>query len=365
MKKPNEPIEEIVWTGASDRAVQPPSTPPEPPEAEEGPAEPPPPAPYVPPPAVYVPPPPPPASYVPAMPAAEVPPPPAMPLMPPMPPMPVTPPVPPKAPPPSVATPANKSRALAETVVASFLDRLTAEAERRGGSLSVRDIQALSHEFEKKTEALQVVFEKSFEDYVRARERSVWDQKREFPFDRQIIGLFSHLFPGPGGTTLEGGALSRRMVPAFLVTMNLMLGHDVVEDYQNRCRKIVEVLKKEHGEAFSWQNVDDSRKVNEVVLDAVIGMANHFEAAEKRSGWFLHAINDHLGPPNVESEGKEAANWQLTDESFPHFMGALFSVVREGMSTETGRLRITMRHGGDTTAVLFDILKRLDDLGLA
>ena len=264
----------------------------------------------------------------------------------------------------SIATPANKSRALAETVVASFLDRLTAEAERKGGSLTVRDIQGLNHEFEKKTAALQVVFEKSFEDYVRARERAVWDQKREFPFDRQIIGLFSHLFPGPGGATLKGGALSRRMVPAFIVTMNLMLGHDVIEDFQNRCRGIVEDLKKERGDAFTWQDVDDSRKVNEVVLDAVVGMANHFEAAEKRSGWFLQAINDHLGPPNVQNEGAEATAWQLTEDGFSNFMAALFSIVREAMGSETGRLRITKRHGGDTTATVYDILKRLDELGL-
>ena len=335
MKKPNEPIEEIVWTGASDRAFQPPTDIPQPPPAA---AEPPPPPPS---PArrarkVRI-------RAVPKIQTKSAPPPPSS---------------------PSIATPANKSRALAETVVASFLDRLTAEAERKGGSLTVRDIQALNHEFEKKTEALQVVFEKSFEDYVRARERAVWDQKREFPFDRQIIGLFSHLFPGPGGANLAGGALSRRMVPAFLVTMNLMLGHDVVEEFQNRCRAIVEGLKKKRGDAFTWQDVDDSRDVNEVVLDAVIGMANHFEAAEKRSGWFLHAINNHLGPPNIQSEGEEATTWQLTEDGFPHFMAALFSVVREAMKTETGRLRITKRHGGDATAMVFDILKRLDELGL-
>ncbi len=312
MKKPNEPIEEVVWTGVSGRTFQPPAGGPEPPAAPKQAAAP-----------------------------------------------------PAKMPPPPVASPARKSRALAETVVASFLDRLTAEAERRGGSLTVRDIQSLSQEFEKKTEALQVVFEKSFEEYVRVRERAVWDQKREFPFDRQIVGRFAHLFPTPGsGRDLKGGALSRRMVPGFLVAMNLMLGSDVIEDYQNRCRKIVEGLKKERGKAFTWEDVDGSREVNEIILDAVIGMASHFEAAEKRSDWFLRLINDHLGPPNVEDEGEEATTWQLTEADFPHFLGALFSIVRQAMSTETGRLRITKRHGGETTAVLFDILKRLDELGL-
>ena len=326
MKRPSEPIEEIVWTGTSDRQVQ-------------GQAESDEPMPTSPPPD--------PRPATPRPPAATA-----------QPPAPA--PAPPAA---AAATPANQSRALAETVVASFLDRLTAEAARKGGSLTVQDIQGLNKEFEKKTQALQAVFEKSFEEYVRARERAVWDQKRDFPFDRQLVDRFAHLFPARGDPSLKDGAVSRRVLPGFFVALNLMLGADLIESYQERCRAIVARLKEQRGDAFSWEDVDNDKEVNGIVLDTVIGIANHFEAAEKRSGWFLGMINDHLGPPNP-GEGEEAATWQLTERDFARFLSALFSVARETMTTESGRLTITKRHGADTCAMLFDILKRLDEMGL-
>ena len=43
----------------------------------------------------------------------------------------------------SAASPKEQSRAMAEAVIGSLLDRLTAEAERRGGSLNVDDIRAI------------------------------------------------------------------------------------------------------------------------------------------------------------------------------------------------------------------------------
>ena len=93
------------------------------------------------------------------------------------------------------APPAVQARALADTVISSLIDRLIGEANRKGGHLSTADLRALNDEFAKKADALQKVFQKSFEDYVRARERSAWDQSRQYPFDRIIVRKFANLFP--------------------------------------------------------------------------------------------------------------------------------------------------------------------------
>ena len=114
---------------------------------------------------------------------------------------------------------------MAETVVSSIVDRLIGEANRKGG-LSVADLHALSDEFAKKTDALQKVFQKSFEDYVRARERSAWDQSRQFPFDRIIVRKFAVLFPQDCVSKLKPGLLSRRVLPGFFLTLSMMLGED-------------------------------------------------------------------------------------------------------------------------------------------
>ena len=50
-----------------------------------------------------------------------------------------------------------------------FTDRLKTEANKRGGHLTVADTEELSLEFDRKREALEIVFQQSFEQYVRVR----------------------------------------------------------------------------------------------------------------------------------------------------------------------------------------------------
>ncbi len=268
-----------------------------------------------------------------------------------------------RAPPSIAASPKDQSRVMAEAVIGSLLDRLTAEAARRGGSLSVDDIRAIGREFKNKTEALQAVFETSFEAYVRIRERAVWNQARQYPFDRLIVKKFEPLFVGEGGHTLREGSLSRRMLPGFFLAMNLMLGDDVIEDYQARCRAIIKRLQEKSGDAFEWDEAYDDPESDRVTLDAVAAMAAYFGNLEKRTAWFLGIINDHLAPPNTAREGEDAATWQLTEEAFHHFLAALFADVRQTMTTEGGRLAITKSHGGEACAALWDILAKLEAVG--
>ena len=260
-------------------------------------------------------------------------------------------------------SPASRSRALAETIVGSFIERLTAEAVRKGGTLTVADIEALNGEFAAQTEALQVVVEKSLEEYVRVRVRSVWDQARQYPFDRLIVEKFAHLFAGEGELTLKTGALSRRILPGFFLAMNLMLGADLIEEYQERCRSIVARLRDEKGDGFGWDDAHHDAEASRVALDAVVAVASYFENLEKRTDWFLDLINSHLGSPDAAREGPDAATWQFTEEAFHRFLGALFTHVRESMSTESGRLAITKSHGAEACAALWTILKNLEAVG--
>ena len=261
------------------------------------------------------------------------------------------------------ASPRNRSRALAETVVRSLLDRLTGEATRRGGALTISDIRRLAAEFESKTEALQAVFERSFEEYVRARERAAWQQSRQFPFDRLIVRTFDHLFAGANGPYFASGALSRRMLPGFFLAMNMMLGEGVIEGYQEHCRAIVAQLQNEHGDAFSWPHAYADAEARRVTLDALASIAAYFSDLDRRADWFVGLINGHLGDADVAREGPEAAGWQMTGTAFRRFLAALFNDVRQAMATEAGRLAITRSHGAEACAALWDILKRLEAAG--
>lgn len=254
---------------------------------------------------------------------------------------------PPKAKPASATS--TQSRALAETVVSSFIDRLTAEAQRKGGSLTIADIHALSREFEKKTAALEAVFEKSFEEYVQARERSAWDQARSYPFDRLIVKTFSHLFPGESGVELWRGGISRRMLPGFLMALGKMLGAENVEAYQVRVRAIVARLRDRRGNAFAWDDLYADTEARAVTLDALVAVVPYFEGLERRKDWLENLINSHLTP--VANNAKDAG-WEFGDDAFYGLVDALFADLRTALGSPASRAQLELRYGKERCAGL-------------
>ncbi|MEE9544047.1 MAG: hypothetical protein V3V55_00430 [Rhodospirillales bacterium] len=258
-----------------------------------------------------------------------------------------------------LASPASRSRALAETLVSSFLDRLMAAARRKGGMLSIDDLQDLEQEFEKKAEVLQVVFEKSFEEYVRARERAVWDQARTYPFDRMIVKKVSHLFADGKGLLESDDTVSRRILPGFFLALGMMLGSDAVEEYQDKCGRIVDKIRIKKGESFDWEDLYGDREANQIILDAVISLAAHFEDLDKRIVWFADLINGHLAPFDGK-HNKDEAIWTFTGAACLRFLDALLADLRETLSTEGGRMAVSKRYGVDVCVNLADFLQKLE-----
>ncbi|MEE9194395.1 MAG: hypothetical protein V3U44_01030, partial [Alphaproteobacteria bacterium] len=152
-----------------------------------------------------------------------------------------------------MSSPKDISKALADTVVTALVDKLKAEAEARGGHLTSADLEAMQADFNRQAEALSSVFEQSFEVYVKARERAVWDQQRNYPFDRLMVKKFSKLFRDGG--EIGPDDLSRRMLPGFFVALGMMLGTEVVEKYQEKCRGVVEKVKASGKSVFNWDDV--------------------------------------------------------------------------------------------------------------
>lgn len=258
--------------------------------------------------------------------------------------------------PPADTSPAGQSKAMAETVVNSFVKRLTQKAKERGGYLTVDDLESMNDEFQQKTAVLQSVFEKSFEDYVEVRERSSWDTSRNFPFDRLIVKKFSHLFEDGEALMAGKNTISRRILPGFFMAVNMMLGPDAIEDYQEKCRKLVDVIRKKRGRAFTWEDAYKDSKTNKVIQDAMITIAFQFENLEKRSIWFIDMVNNHLAPAN---EGAPDASWLMSQGAFMRFFDALLSDLMAAMDTEGGRMEISKRYGVEACVDLADQAKRV------
>lgn len=254
-----------------------------------------------------------------------------------------------------MSSPKEVSRALADTVVTALVDKLKAEAEARGGHLTTRDLEAMQADFNRQAEALSSVFEQSFEVYVKARERAVWDQQRNYPFDRLMVKKFSNLFRDGG--EIGPDDLSRRMLPGFFVALGMMLGPEVVEKYQEKCRSVVEKVKASGKSVFNWDDVYADEVAQTVSLDAEVGIASHFEDFDKRAEWFIELINNHLTPPDPGMG--DAAGWELNLAGLKNFLNALLGDLRANLDTDNGKMRITKRFGADTCANLFDILVKI------
>lgn len=264
---------------------------------------------------------------------------------------------------PTAVSPARQSEALAETVMSSILDRLTAEAQRKGGMLSIDDLTALDQEFKKKTQALQQVFQASFDEYVKAREQTVRDNTRDFPFGRMLVEQFAASFgPGSLGGETES-AVSRRILPGFFIASNMMLGPEFVEGAQQLCRGIVDRHKARKGEAFEWADFYSDPDARDILADALMAFAPYFEQADRRMNWMIDIINSHLEPANGGNKnGKDEGHWVLDERGLRDVLGRLFQFLRDTIANPASRSALAQRHGDDAVDEVATTLTRL--LGL-
>lgn len=270
-----------------------------------------------------------------------------------------------KAPPPApakpkaAANPAAQSRAIAETVVNSLLDRMVAEAQRKGGMLSIQDIQSLSQEFEKKTAVLQTVFEKSFEDYVKARERAAWQQNRQYPFDRVIVQTFAHRFADGPRLINDPDALSRRILPGFFMALGMMLGPEALESFQERCRRIVARYKSGGTGEFDWEVIYADPETKALSLEAQIAIAPYFEDLNRRVPWMIDLVNTHMSPYEGD-QNSPIARWTMTDVSCFSLIEGLFGNLKAALNSDAGLQDLTRRHGHEAGSRLLKLLRKID-----
>lgn len=258
------------------------------------------------------------------------------------------------APPPAPAR--LQSHAIAKTVVGSFVERMKQEAQRKGGSLSLKDIEALDHEFEQKTAALEALFEKTFQEYARGGIQGRREERRHAPFDRLIVTPIEHLFPGRGKATPAKGGLSRRILPGFFMAVSIMMGADVTEQCRDKARVIFDRVNK-GAEAPDWQAFAADPEARVLIGDALVAMAVHFANPDKRATWVMDMINNHLSPP--ESEPDTPADWRLGRPAYERMVDALFSEIMAAVNNAKAREGLTLRHGPETCASLVTIMKGL------
>jgi len=269
------------------------------------------------------------------------------------------------APPPATKEPApidmstakGASDALATTMVQGFVERMKAAAKAKGGHLTVQDMEDMQEEFDRQTQALSGALERSFGAYVKAQERSNFDQQRHSPFDRLMVKKFSGLFKD--GDHLGPDDLCRRMLPGFFVDLGMMLGPDVIEKYQEKLRAVVKRVKDDGQGVFNWEFVYKDKTAIGIALNAEVEIAQHFDEYDKRSEWFINMINGHLTAVEADAHPK-VRDWEISTEGFKAFMRGWLSDLRQQLDSDSGKMAITKKYGAETCADLFDIYAHLE-----
>jgi hypothetical protein len=251
--------------------------------------------------------------------------------------------------------PAERARAIAETLIGSFTDRLVSEARGLGGFLTIADLERLSEELHAKAGALQRVFEQGFEEYVRARERAAQGQGRRYPFDRIVVNRFAHLFALGGA--YDPDRVTRKVLPAFFMALDKMLGEEAAETFQAKTRAIVERLSPRREGEPDWDALYADAEARELARDALLAMAPYFEDFAKRRDWFVALVNGHLGAPAAADPDPD---WVLSPGGFELLADELFGDLRAALADAEARARLTRRHGGIAVFEAGRALERAD-----
>lgn len=249
----------------------------------------------------------------------------------------------------------ERARALAEAVVEAFTHKLRTEIDKHGGFLGLRHVADIEAELQAKGRQLSVLFAQAFDDAAREQEELRWHAIKRPAFDRLVVKRFEHLLihRGPDGNL--HGLLSRRMLPGFFLALNMMLGPEILSDFQHRADAAVERVMK--GKVpVDWDRVDADRDVGKLLLDAQYIMALYFEDTQHRFTWLMHICNSHL----AESTGGPDANWEMGHRATHMMVAAMLSDLQAVVEDDDAWTMFAVRHPDAERTRLKTILKRLN-----
>ena len=253
--------------------------------------------------------------------------------------------------------PQEQGRMVAESVVGGFVGALRGQAAKRGGQLTVDDVEALSQSFERQADVLAETFSRQLKGFAEARNKSHWTQERVNSLNRLVVKKFSHLLVDETDIGKKPEGLSRRILPGFFHALEMMIGVEHLNEFESQANRIVEKLRQKFGAEFSWDHAYAHREAKALVLDVLVAAAPHFEDLEKRLEWMRELINSNMPPPKPASGNP---SWTLDAIGLVRLMDALFADLRVALEDDLGRLRITKRHGFEVLEALIEAFETFD-----
>ena len=243
-----------------------------------------------------------------------------------------------------------------ETTVSAALDlvfdRLAVAAREGGGAITGERIGFLREEVRPEFEALL------------GKKESLGSpgsgRHREYGFHRLMVSHFEHLLPDQ----IDDVGVSRDILPGFFRALNMMLGEETVQGYHDRCQGIIDRIRAERGDRFTWQDVYDDPETKDLVLDPLVVMATYFENLDRRISWFVDLVNSQtaragLAPVKNEAEQRPRSDWRFSEWTLQPVLAALFQQFQEVMNDDARRIALTRRYGAEACARLARLMDRI------
>ena len=208
------------------------------------------------------------------------------------------------------------------------------------------------------------IIQRGWTDMNRAVEARIWDEGRTHPLFRMIVEKFAPLLTGRGHPAQQGTNLSRRVIHPLMFALKQMNGPGYLEEYEVKCRRVVEQLKAEHGDRFSWQLVYDDPEANQLADDVIVQVAHYFQDCSKRRNWmvsvFTHAMDQPHGS-HGESVPEGEEDWRFGNWEFHLMVGALFSDLFRSLDDPESLGDLMLRYGAKSVSILRNVKKSLEE----
>lgn len=215
-------------------------------------------------------------------------------------------------------------------------------AAANDGTVPLHALRAIRQSVDPHTnpEMRQLVFN-GWRDLQEAMHREQTESQRKYPLERLIIQRFDYLLAPHGHSPIQGRTLSRRVIPAFIGALQQMIGPDLYEEYEKRCRDIVDATRNRMGERFSWPVVYSDPGAHVLVTDILVYIARYFDDMERRRHW----MEEYFETAMPSGETLEERQWEFGDTEFYLMIDALYQDLQRAAYDLSYAARLKKRYG--------------------
>jgi hypothetical protein len=203
-------------------------------------------------------------------------------------------------------------------------------ARARRGRLTLEEIQAVCRQVSGDKRELTLTLAglvREFELWLGRRSDA---ESRQNLLGRLMVQPFEHLCEGHFAGGIRQGALSRRMIPAFLRATAFLVGSQHCDAWQTELNTLHDKLnlRSKHAQNMGAWNVFYRDEIaRNVRLRMSARFLSRFHPYEKRRDWFVAYMNDHLG--QIEKNVPRAGSGDVWHFQEQHYLAVMDSFTKQ------------------------------------